>query len=142
MYGIGALVFLLSLGTSFAQIGNYTHAQILAGMDKVFELVDINNDTFVELSELEGAWLSIDSNHDNQVSEYEYEQKGAQHEFRGIVFREMDYDGDGYVGRSAIMGEYSVMDTNADNTVSRSEFDKYYATLLENAFHHYGYLLG
>ncbi|XP_033732126.1 uncharacterized protein LOC117321724 [Pecten maximus] len=140
MYGFGVIVFLLTLGSSLAQ--NYTHAQLLAGADKGFQFIDINNDTFVELTELEGAWDLVDYNHDHQVSESEYEAGGSNHDFRGIIFQEMDYDGDGYVDHSAIMGQYVVMDTNADNIVSRREFDIYYTALVERAIKNYGYLLG
>ncbi|OWF49917.1 probable calcium-binding protein CML26 [Mizuhopecten yessoensis] len=140
MYGIGGLVFLLALSSSLAQ--NATHSQIVAGMDKLFEVVDINNNTFVELTELEAAWERFDADGDGRVSEAEYEQFGTDHTYRGIIFQEMDYDGDGYVGRAAIMGEYTVMDTNSDNTVSRGEFDKYYTALVENAILNYGHLLG
>ncbi|XP_033728626.1 uncharacterized protein LOC117317802 [Pecten maximus] len=139
---IGVLVFLFAVGSSYAQVGNYSHTQILGAMNKVFDVVDANKDGFVQASELEESWLHIDSNHDDLVSEAEYEQRGAQHAFRGIVFQEMDNDGDGYVGRSAILGEYTIMDTNSDNTVSRNEFDTFYAELIEKAVHNYGHLLG
>ncbi|XP_033759119.1 uncharacterized protein LOC117341373 [Pecten maximus] len=141
MYGTGVLIFLLSLSSSLAQ-NQTTHAQIYAATDKAFRHIDTNNDTFVELRELEHTILHTDANHDGRISEAEYEAGGSKHAFRGVVFQEMDYDGDGYVDHSTLMGQYTVMDTNADNTVSRREFDNYYTALVESAIQHYGHLLG
>ncbi|XP_060084213.1 uncharacterized protein LOC132563472 [Ylistrum balloti] len=127
MYGIGGFVLLLVLGSSLAQ--NVTHAEILAATDVAFNHVDVNNDSFVEYSELEHSFLRVDSNYDHRVSLLEYDRGGSGHPFRAAVFQEMDFDGDGFVDRSAIMGQYSMMDLNTDNTVSRREFETYYTAV-------------
>ncbi|XP_069107977.1 uncharacterized protein [Argopecten irradians] len=142
MYVTGVSVFLLFLGTTYADIGNYTHAQIVAGMNPIFDVVDMNNDSFIEDSELTNAWLRVDADHDGYVTEAEYKNSAnAKREFWAIVFQEMDRDGDGFIGLDTIYGEYAMMDTNDDNRVSRLEFDNFYATMMEDAYKHYGFLL-
>ncbi|XP_064616761.1 uncharacterized protein LOC135480767 [Liolophura sinensis] len=98
--------------------------------DYGFDSIDTNKDGLVTVDEEWAGALSIDSNGDSRISEYEYivsfaDSPVSYREAAPMLFRKFDADHNGFLERSDIVTGFKLIDTIGDGAVTKFQYSTF-----------------